>query len=54
VPEVWIVDLAAGAVEVHRRLESAAYTEVSTHTRGETVQPRLVPDVSVAVEDIVG
>jgi Uma2 family endonuclease len=54
IPEVWIVDLAAGAVEVHRGLENGAYTEVSTHRRGETLQPFLVSGASIAVEDIVG
>jgi Uma2 family endonuclease len=54
VPEVWIVDLVAGVVEVHRRLVNAAYTEVAVHIRGETVQPLSVPGVSIAVEDIVG
>jgi Uma2 family endonuclease len=54
VQEVWIVDLAAGAVEVHRGPESEAYTQVTTHSRGEAVQPRLVPNVGIAVDDVIG
>jgi Uma2 family endonuclease len=55
VPEVWIVDLAAGAVEVHREPKDEAYTAVTTHSRGEAVRPVLVvPDTSLAVADIVG
>jgi Uma2 family endonuclease len=54
VPEVWIVDLAAGAVEAHRGRENEAYTEVTTFLRGETLQPLLVPHMSIAVEDVLG
>lgn len=52
VPEVWIVDLAAGVVEVHRGPKNEAYTDVTMRDRGDTLQPLLVPNVSIAVDDI--
>jgi Uma2 family endonuclease len=53
VPEVWIVDLAAGVVEVYRKPAGATYTEVATRGRGEALEPLLQPGLSIPVEDIV-
>jgi Uma2 family endonuclease len=53
VPEVWIVDLAAGVVEVYRKHAGTTYTEVATRGRGEALEPLLQPGLSIRVEDIV-
>lgn len=48
VAEVWIVDLNAEAVEVHR------HQVVERHGRGETVTASAFPDVGVGVDEILG
>lgn len=52
VPEVWIVDLSAGSVEIHRRPVEGVYAEGTTRRRGETLEP--LPGFRVPVEDILG
>ena len=51
VPEVWIVDLAADAVEVHRSPDGSTYTEVATRGRGEALEP--LPGLRILVGDVV-
>jgi len=53
VPEVWIVDLAARAVEIHRKPEQETYAEVATRGRSETLQPFSLPGVRISVGEIV-
>jgi Uma2 family endonuclease len=53
VPEYWIVDLAGGAVEVHREPVADGYASVSRHGRGETLAVPGFGDVSVPVGDIL-
>lgn len=54
IPEVWIVDLAGGVVDIHREPSAGEY-RVSRHARrGEDVAPATFPDVVLAVNDILG
>jgi Uma2 family endonuclease len=54
IPEVWIVDLAGGVVDLHREPSTGGY-RVSHHARrGEDVAPATFPDVVLAVNDILG
>jgi Uma2 family endonuclease len=54
IPEVWIVDLAGGVVDIHREPSAGGY-RVSRHARrGEDVAPATFPDVVLAVNDILG
>ena len=53
VPEVWIVDLAAAAVEIYRKPEQQTYAEVATRGRSEMLQPFLFPGVRISVSEIV-
>jgi Uma2 family endonuclease len=53
VPEVWIVDLAARAVEVHRGPDEETYAKATTHGGSETLRPLLLPGVDIPVRDIV-
>ncbi|MDN5930932.1 MAG: Uma2 family endonuclease [Pseudonocardia sp.] len=52
--EVWIVDLAAEVVHVHTDPTDGSYRAVRTARRGETLTPVEVPDVALAVEDVLG
>jgi Uma2 family endonuclease len=53
VPEVWIIDLTARAVEVHRRPENETYAELTTRGRGETLRALWFPTVGIPVDEIV-
>lgn len=53
VTEVWFVDLAARAVEVHRKPEGEAYAEVATRGGSDTVEPFSLPGVRISVGEIV-
>lgn len=53
VPEYWIVDLAGGAVEVHREPGEDGYANVTRHGRGETLAVPGFADVVVAVAEIL-
>jgi Uma2 family endonuclease len=50
VPEYWIVDVNAQAVEVHDLPATGHYGRVRTFRRGETLAPARFPDVTVAVD----
>ena len=52
VPEVWIIDVGGGLVEVHRAPEGDAYREVQRVPRGATVVPALFPDAILRVDDM--
>jgi Uma2 family endonuclease len=54
VPECWIVDVRAGAIEVHREPSGDRYARVSTRARGQSISLAAFPDVSVDVSSIVG
>jgi Uma2 family endonuclease len=53
IPEVWIVDLAAGEIEVCRAPADGAYTDVTRAGRGETVSPLALPEARISVADVV-
>ncbi len=52
VPEVWIVDLVASAVEVFRELEEGAYASRERLTGG-LLAPALVPKATIDVAWLV-
>ncbi|GIX47751.1 MAG: hypothetical protein KatS3mg131_1962 [Candidatus Tectimicrobiota bacterium] len=54
IPEVWLVDLAAAQVEVYRQPAPQGYQAVETLRRGDTVAPLLLPELSLAVEALLG
>ncbi len=53
VPEYWVVGLVDGLVEVHTEPSGGAYGRVTTVRRGESIRPIALPDVAIAVDDIV-
>ena len=54
VPEVWIVNRAADAVEVFRDPTREGYREQLSRGRGEDIAPSAFPDVRFLVDDILG
>ena len=53
VPEYWIVDLVHETVEVHRARYGWRYRSVETLRPPASVMPRLAPDRSIAVADLL-
>ena len=52
VPEVWIIDVGGGLVEVHRAPEGDTYREFQRVPRGAVIAPALFPDAILRVADI--
>ena len=52
IPEVWIVNLAAGEVEVHRSPAAGLYTSVTHCGRSGTLTIEALPDVFIPVAGI--
>jgi hypothetical protein len=55
IPEVWIVDVAARAVEVHRRPAGEGYAEaLRVAPPGGVLEPSALPGLRLPVADILG
>ncbi|MDO9708968.1 Uma2 family endonuclease [Paracraurococcus lichenis] len=54
VPEVWIVNLGEGVVEVHRTPKDETYQDATTAGRGDTLEPALLPGLRIAVAEVLG
>jgi Uma2 family endonuclease len=54
VPEVWIVNRQADAVEVFRGPSRGGYRERLVVARGQTLAPIAFPDLALRVDDILG
>lgn len=54
IPEVWLVDLVAETLEVHREPDAAGFRSMRRHGRGEAVAPAAFADVVVDVEAVLG
>lgn len=54
IPEVWLVDLAGEAVEVFRAPGPGGYGRVERVGRGGRVAPEGLPDLGLAVDEILG
>jgi Uma2 family endonuclease len=54
VPEVWIVDLDALAIDVHRGPVGDGYAACSTEGAGRVLEISLLPGVRVSVSDVFG
>jgi Uma2 family endonuclease len=52
--EVWLVDLAAECIEVHRIPMSEGYQAVQRLQRGQRLSVQAFPDLALAVDDILG
>jgi len=54
VPEVWIVDLAARRIEVHREPAAAGYRSSRRHAPGDEISPLALPELRLRVDQILG
>jgi hypothetical protein len=54
IPEVWIVNLAAGEVETYRSPVGDEYSSVAIVGRSDTLTMMALPDVRIPVADIFG
>ena len=54
VSELWVVDVQAGTVEVHRDPRGNHYQQVALYRRGDRLSPLAFPDLSIGVAEIVG
>jgi Uma2 family endonuclease len=54
VRELWLVDLSADVVEVHRRPAPAGYLDVRPLRRGESVAPEALADFPLSIDAILG
>ncbi len=52
IPEVWLIDLTGGFVEVFRKPSPSGYQEISRHSQSERLRPLLVPEVEVALQEL--
>ena len=52
--EAWVLDLDGPALEVHRSPAPEGYRDVRRPRRGEAVTFAAVPDLSVAVDAVLG
>jgi Uma2 family endonuclease len=53
IAEYWIVNLGARTIEVYARPEGDRYAEVRTLRSGDTLRPLALPDVALAVAEIL-
>jgi Uma2 family endonuclease len=54
VGEVWLVDLEAGRIEIHRGHAGARYRNVTLPRAGESFAPGAFPDLSITLGDLLG
>lgn len=54
IPEVWLVDLAGGCIEVCRKPTPQEYQEVQRVLRGQHIFPQAFPDLGIAVDEVLG
>ena len=53
VPEYWLIDIAAGTLEVYRSPGPEGYTEKAEHRKGARVSPQGLPDVAIDPGDVL-
>jgi len=54
IPEVWIVNLVDQRVEVYRDPRPDGYATHTVHARGDSLAPASLPEVAIAVGEILG
>jgi Uma2 family endonuclease len=53
VPDYWVIDVNACSIEVHRDPEGDHYRTITRHDRFAKVQPLLLPDIVVCLDDLL-
>jgi Uma2 family endonuclease len=54
IPEVWIVNLPNDIIEVHQKPSVGIYQLAKIFKRGETIASEVLPELSIAVEEVLG
>lgn len=54
IPEVWLINLLKGTIEIHSQPGDYSFNIVKIFRRGETVQSETLPDLSLEVDKILG
>lgn len=54
IKETWLVNLESDQIEVHSEPKTATYGIVKVYQRGETVRSETIPELELAVDDILG
>jgi len=54
IPEAWLVNLPRRSIEVHREPRDGRYHQVTVFRRGETITLLALPQISIAVDAILG
>jgi Uma2 family endonuclease len=54
VQELWVVDLNEELIWVYRNPSSKGYLNMKAHKRGESITMLVFPDITLAVNDILG
>jgi len=53
IPEVWIVNLPNDIIEIHTKPGSGIYQLTKIFKRGETIESEILPDLELAVDEIL-
>ena len=53
IPEMWVKNIPEDCIERFTEPGPSGYAQHSVHRRGETLTPTLLPDVEVAVDDLL-
>ena len=53
IPEVWIVNLTNEIIEIHTKPNVGLYQAVKIYRRGETLETEYLPNLSLAVDEIL-
>jgi Uma2 family endonuclease len=54
IAEVWLIDLPGQHIEVYRQPSEGRYAQVHRLPRGQRVTPHALPDLGVAVDEVLG
>ena len=54
IPEVWLVDLVAETIERHTEPHEGRYRQLLTVGRGESVTSAMLPNITIALDEILG
>jgi len=54
IPEVWLVNLPADRMDVYRQPVAGRYASVRAVSRGESLSPLRLPDITIAAVEILG
>ncbi len=54
IPEAWVFNLRGEQALIHRKPRGRRYTEVTTVERGGTLTPLAFPELTIALDDVLG